>query len=313
MESFEEVYKGSEDDAVSVEGVSLLSSEKFQETFENEVDNETINHKRKVENDFDDINNDQEENNDNHSKGIKISRKRRTKQEENIPFYMINEIFLRILYPLSVCTNKNITIGICKFFNYKPGVLLNHGGKWIKFIEDSWVSLNRCIPLIHCYLTNKVYGKKTSISIEHSDIIVDNIKVRGELCVRFRNVSSYDEKILLSINEFEILINTVPAIDRYIQQLQESGTTIKDYLLNTIEKSHDTPLFYGALDNSIYNRLPQEVFLFRNIKSPNCQNEASEHEQMFILTEDEPLIKFEHKEGEQPTDLSKKHASEADN
>lgn len=306
MESFE-MLRGSEEQENSLnKELFLLSSEN---TFEEDEKLRTMDIKRKaMEDNMEDklsvievCQNNHEEENANVSK---MSTKRRRKQQECIPFYLLSEIFLRIVYPLSVYVNKNVTVGFCKFLDYAPGVLLSHGGKQITFAEDSWKSFSRSIPLIHCYLINKVYGKKTSISIESSDVEIDNIKVRGELLVRVRNLSSHDNKVLLNRNELEIFINALPAIDRYIQQLETSRTTIKDYLINTIESGQDCPLFYNPIDSSIYNRLPQEVYLFRTFKSLQSQNEPIEQETKYEFVEDEPLIKFKFEKNDEALDLS---------
>ncbi|WP_221935853.1 hypothetical protein, partial [Klebsiella pneumoniae] len=54
-------------------------------------------------------------------------------------------------------------------------------------------------------------------------------------------------------------------INRYMKQLKFCGPVIKDYLVDTIENQPNAPLIYGPIDTSIYNRIPQEVHLYRKI------------------------------------------------
>lgn len=291
MEVFGNLHNESENDSYFLKENDLENSNNEQYLL-------TQNLKRKInEDNTDDTTNTDEIIQNNQQEKIiiekKTSNKRRKKQQECIPFFMLSEIFLRIVYPLSVCNNKNVTVGFCKFLDYSPGVLLNHGGKQITFFEDSWNSFNKSIHLIHCYLINKVYGKKTNITVESSDIEVGNIKVRGDLFVRIRNLSSHDNKVLLNRDELEILINSIPAIERYMHQLESSKTTIKDYLVSTIEDGQDTPLIYSPLDNSIYNRLPQEVYLFRNLictLPQNTINDLSVMEDELVKIKSEEMI-----------------------
>lgn len=294
MESFDEMLKDTEEHGPTLEN-------NLNTTFTNDGNRKDVSSKRKIDEDEYANKPHEVENKKNMKRNnLKTSRK---KQEENDSLHILCEIFLRILYPLSVVSNKNATVGFCKYLDYSPGVLLNHGGRQITFNKDSWKSLCRCLPLIHCYLVNKVFGKKTKITIDYSDIEIDNIKVRGELFVRFRNLSSYDTKILLNRNEFDILNYSMPAIDRYMQQLQLSGSTIKEYLVGTIENSEDTHLVFGSTNNSIYNRLPEEVFLYRTIKSLEPQNEIPVLEPICDISEDETMIKFKCEESDQPLDL----------
>jgi hypothetical protein len=306
MESYEVVHKGM-DEQDKAEDLSLgLTKDNHEEDLENYSDCEVLKSKRKIDDDQDIK---VGEDND-HENGDKQSFKRsnkRSKKQETTPSYLFSEIFLRIVYPLSLCANKNVTVGFCKFLNYTPGVILSHGNKQITLIEEAWKSFNRIIPLIHCYLINNVYGKKTSISVECSDIEVVNIKMRGDLFVRIRNLSSHDDKVLLNRNELEILINAVPAVDRYMQQLEMSRSVIKDFLINSIENGLDYPLFTSTIDNSIHNRLPQEIYLYRCLKSLQPP-EIRQEEQLCTLLDgdDEPLIKYEY---EEPLDLSKASGS----
>lgn len=196
------------------------------------------------------------------------SNKRKRRHDENeTPIYLLTEVFLRVIYPLSSYVSKNIAVGIFKSWEYKPAVVISHCDKQIVMSENTWNSLKDYLNLIECYLRNKVFGRKTSVRLASSDIEVDNIKSRGDQCVRFRDLTNHDVKVQLTLEEFHMLTGVAPAIDRYIQQLISCEPMIKDYLLDAIENSSDCPLIYGPVDSSIYNRLPQEVNLYRHMKS----------------------------------------------
>lgn len=188
---------------------------------------------------------------------------RKRKLKEDRSDYTIAEEFLKVCYNISPCLNQNksIFVAISEQRNYVPIVALNQNVKKIVFNEKAWESFNKYLHLLECYLTNQVNGKKTCIGLDDSDIEVENIKMRGEQCVKFRDLTKHDEKIILSPDEFEMLVSVVPAINRYIQQLTLALPMIRDYLNGTMESN--TPLLYGPVDTSIYNRLPQEVFVFR--------------------------------------------------
>lgn len=204
--------------------------------------------------------------------------KRKMKTEEEYSLCLLTEMFLRIFYPISSCMSKNVVVGISKNSNFKPAVLLYHGSKSIMFNEMSWESLNKYIHLIECYFLNKVYGKKTCITLANSDIEVEHSKIRGDFLVKFRNISKHDVKILLTIDEFRMLSNIIPAVNRYIEQLKFSENMFKTYLTETIENQGNSALLYGSVDVSIYNRLPQEVFLYRQIKSLATGNQNTDDE-----------------------------------
>lgn len=182
---------------------------------------------------------------------------------------LYTEIFLKIVYPLAGFMEKNILVGVFKSLDFMHGILLNHGGKSILFTESSWNSFTKHMGLIECYMQNKVCGKKTSIRLSSSDIEVENIKFRNGHCIRFRNLSKHDEKVVLSGEEFFTLINIVPAINRYLRQLCFSSSVIKDYLVDTVNVQPNSPLLYGPVDTSIYNRLPQEVNCYRCLSKNN--------------------------------------------
>lgn len=206
--------------------------------------------------------------------------KRKRKVEET-PFCLITEIFLRIFYPISTCMNKNIIVGISKDLNFKPAVLLNHGTKSIVFDVISWESFIKYEHLVQCYILNKVYGKKTCINLANSDIEIETSKMRGEYLIKFKNTSKHDTKVLLTINEFKMLSHTVPAINRYIEQLKLSEDMYKNYLTETVETKMDPAIVYGPVETSIYNRLPQEVYLYHHMKylSQINQTEGNDNQQ----------------------------------
>ncbi len=100
--------------------------------------------------------------------------------------------------------------------------------------------------------------------------------MRGDQHVKFRDATKHDEKITLSSNEFEIFVTVVPAINRYMKQLALALPMIKDYLNDTVESN--TPLIYGPIDASIYNRLPQEVFIYRQMEAKRLKIDKEEQE-----------------------------------
>lgn len=203
---------------------------------------------------------------------VKPKRKRKFQEERVLP--MLYEEFLKVSYPISSCLSKHISIGISKPENCTPIVSLGHGIKKIQFCEKSWESFNKYLHLIGCYLSNRIIGKKTKIVLDNSNIEVENIKLRGDQLVKFRDVTKHDEKISLTPEEFEILIDTIPAINRYMSQLTLSLPMIKEYLSDTLESN--APLLYGPIDASIYNRLPHEVFVFRKVRAKKIKIENEE-------------------------------------
>lgn len=192
-------------------------------------------------------------------------RQRKRKLKDDIAENIITDDFLNVYYSLSPCMSKSMTVAISKQVKFTPLVVLRHNRKRISFDENAWESLNKYLHLIKCYLSNRVNGKKTKIVLDDSNIEVENVKMRGDQCVKFRDVTKHAEKITLHPCEFVKLIAVVPAINRYLKQLTQSLPMIHDYLINTIESN--THLLYGPVDNSIYNRLPQEVYLFRCMKA----------------------------------------------
>lgn len=177
----------------------------------------------------------------------------------------VMEVFLKIIYPLSSCMEKNILIGIFKTLDFNAGILLQHGKKSVLFTENGWRSFIKHINLVECYHLNKVYGRKTSKRLEECDIEIDNIKLGSTQGVRFRDLSIYNSKVILNSEEFDIMLGVIPAINRYLEQLAFSGTIIKDYILDTTAQNTNVQVIYGPVDSSIYNRLPQEIDLYRKL------------------------------------------------
>lgn len=236
---------------------------------------------------------------------IKVKRKRKLKDDPTLD--TLTEEFLNLYYPISKCLSKQISIGISNADNCTPMVTLRQGTKKVKFCEKAWESFNKYLNLIECYLTNRVNGKKTNIVLDHSDIEVENIKMRGDQYVKFRDVTKHEEKITLSPDEFEMLVTVAPAINRYMKQLKLALPMIKDYLRDTLESV--TPLLYGPVDVSIYNRLPQEVYVFRRMKARKIRIEKEEEEQ-----EEERNSCYSNWRYQQDTNylVSQEHADEVD-
>ncbi len=207
----------------------------------------------------------------------KVKSRKKRKHADDMVLHTLTEEFLNVYYPISSCMSKHICVGISKPENFTPTVTLRQSAKKVRFCEKAWESFNKYLHLIECYLTNRVNGKKTNVVLDNSDIEVENIKMRGDQHVKFRDVTKHDEKITLSPDEFEMLVAVVPAINRYIKQLTLALPMIKDYLNDTLESN--TPLLYGPIDTSIYNRLPQEVFVFRRMTAKRLKIEKEEQEQ----------------------------------
>jgi hypothetical protein len=227
------------------------------------------------------------------------SNKRKRRHEENgTPIHLLTEVFLRLIYPLSTYLSKSIAVGIFKSWEYKPAVVISHHDKQIVLSENTWNSLKNYLNLIDCYLLNKVFGRKTSVRLASSDIEVDNIKSRGDQCIRFRNLTKHDVKVHLTVEEFHMLKSAAPAIDRYIQQLNSCEAIVKDYLLDAIENSSDSPIIYGPIDSCIYNRIPQEVNLYREMKSLSLKTIIQEISNSIYSCEEELTEKEISKSGE---------------
>ena len=195
----------------------------------------------------------------------KSTNKRKRKPEQvTVPLHTITEVFLRIIYPLNVGMEKSVVVGIVRSLDYQVGVSLHCIGKSILLNAKAWNSLTSVMDLLKCYISHYMNGRKTSVLLTESDIEVDVVKLRNNLCVRFRDLTKHDSKMILSTAEFFMLKSVTPAVNRYIDQLEQGGTVIRDYLETSIDKDPKSPLLLGAVDTGLYNRLPHEVMLYRN-------------------------------------------------
>jgi hypothetical protein len=199
----------------------------------------------------------------------KDQRKRKRCENENDEENMdvILNVFLRSMYPLNLNMDKTITVGVFKSLDFNPGVLINHSGKASLLLTiDMWDKFTKYISIIEAYLYNNLTGRKTTIGFDDSDLEIDNIRLRGTQFVRFRDLSKHNKKILLTLEEFQVLSNLTPVIIRYMQQLVTYGPIIFDYLNSSVNTNPVVPLIYGPIDPSIYNRLPQEVSFYRKTR-----------------------------------------------
>src|SRR5436190_14946927 len=115
-------------------------------------------------------------------------------------------------------------------------------------------------------MINTVHGKKTAVRFPDSDIEMDSIKLRGTQQIRLKDLTKHDSKIQLTQEEFLVLSASTEALTRYLRQLRFAVPIIKDYLNASMAVHPDTPLPVNPVDTSIYNRLPQEVHLWREIE-----------------------------------------------
>lgn len=197
----------------------------------------------------------------------KVSNKRKRKSEENISTEILTEIFLRIFYPISSCLGKSISIGLKKSLDYLPTVILNHGSRVIMFSTNAWESLLKHLHLIECYLTNGMCGRKTNTRLLDCDIVIDVIKHRAQVQVRFRDSTRHDNKVLLTREEFHIFKCASSPVTRYMKQLVFCSSIIKDYLVDTLEKEPSSIVLYGPVDTAIFNRIPHEVEMWRDLRN----------------------------------------------
>lgn len=211
----------------------------------------------------------QEEGIEEQNTSMKQSTKRKRKNEEYIYLEDILSIFLRIFYPLSKDMKKFAVVGLNKVTGCKPVVMINQTGKTIVLNETAWDSFYKRMQLIDCYLSNKIFGKKTSFTLLASDIEIDIIILRGEQYVRIREVSKHDLKVQLTYEEFSMLYRSSAAINNYINQLHIVEKCCEDYVNNTIDELPTSQILYSPLDTSIMNRLPQEVELYRRMIMSN--------------------------------------------
>lgn len=193
-------------------------------------------------------------------------KRKRCDDEENCgeEVDVLLDVFLRSMYPLNDTIEKTITVGVFKSLNFKPAVLLSHCGKTsLVLLMEMWDKFTKYAPIIESYLFNNITGRKTAIGFENSDIEIETIRLRGFLYVKFRDLSKHNKKILLTFEEFQVLSNLIPAINRYSHQLATYGAIIFDYLNSSINTSPVIPVIYGPIDQAIYNRLPEEVSFYR--------------------------------------------------
>lgn len=213
------------------------------------------------------------------------STKRRRKTEDTVSLNILTEVFLRIFYPISRCMSKSVEIGLLRSRDYSPTVLLTQSAKVLYFSENAWESFMKHLHLIECYLTNNMYGRKTSIKLSECDIEIDIVKHRGDQQVRLRDLTKHDDKIMLSREEFYVLSCAASPITRYMRQLVFSSPVIKDYLIDTMEKQPESPILYGPVDTSIFNRIPHEVELWRQVQEyqtkENNDNNENYQEKIF--------------------------------
>lgn len=196
----------------------------------------------------------------------KSNERKRKREEDEDTTDILTGVFLRVVYPLSKNMDKTLTVGLFKSLNFKPAVLLNHCGKSsILFTSELWDSIIQYSVIIETYLYNHLTGKKTNLGFDASDIEIDNMRVKGNQFVRFRDMAKHNKKILLSIKEFHVLSMLAPSITRYISQLVTYEPVISHYLSETVQTQPTCKLNYGHIDPSFYNRLPHEVDAFRSI------------------------------------------------
>jgi hypothetical protein len=231
----------------------------------------------------------------NTAKQTKVSPKRKRKDEENISPDVLTEVFLRIFYPISSCLGKSISVGLMKSLDYSPTVILNHGPKTVLFSTNAWESFLKHVHLIECYLSSSMCGRKTNIRLLDCDNEIDVVKHRGQQHVRIRDLTKHDNKVLLTREEFYILNFATSPITRYMRQLVFSSSVIKEYLVDTLEKQPDSTILYGPVDTSIFNRIPHEVEMWRQLRNFEIGEEATEET---VKGEEEEAVK-ENSEGQE--------------
>lgn len=214
-----------------------------------------------------------EENNLEQTKAVS---KTKRKTEETISPDILTEVFLRIFYPISSCFGKSISIGVMKSLDYSPTVILNHGPRMVLFSPNAWESFLKHLHLIECYLASSMCGRKTNIRLLDCDNEIDVVKHRGQLQVRIRDLTQHDNKVLLTREEFNILNFATSPITGYMRQLVFSSSVIKEYLVDTLEKQPDSLILYGPVDTSIFNRIPHEVVMWRQLRNFEIGKEATE-------------------------------------
>lgn len=219
------------------------------------------------------------EENDSVKTTLKTNIKKKRKIEEEQSITLLGDVFLRVMYPLSLCMSKCLTVGLVKSLNYLPTVILHHGSKKVLFSETAWDSFAKHLHLLECYFANNIIGRKTNVRLLDSDIEIDVIKQRGEQQIRFRNLAKHDDKLLLTEEEFFILNAVASAVTRYVKQLVFSEPILQDYLIHSMETQPDVAILYSPIDTSIFNRIPYEVELWRRLRDYTNMVENKEPQQ----------------------------------
>lgn len=241
----------------------------------------------------------EEEEEEDHTGSKKVVKRRKKCDEEKQPMTISTEVFLQIFYPLTKYMGKYVTVGLVKSMEYSPNVILNHGAKILTFNEHAWDSFTKHLHLIECYLANNLMGKKSNIRLLDCDIEIDIIKQRGEQQVRFKDLTKYEDKVLLTQEEFYKLSCVTPAVTRYLKQLVFSHSVLREYLLEAIDTQPDSQILHGPIDTSIFNRIPHEVEMWRLIKEyeekineeetqPNNVVQKEEEETSNVAQKEEP-------------------------
>jgi len=207
------------------------------------------------------------ENKENHQEEPAKTSGKRKKKTEDVSQHEIFNVFLNIMYPLSMCRSKSVSVGLVNSADCLPHVIINHGVKCVSFVEASWDSFLKHLHLFECYLVNNVHGRKTAVRLADSDIEIDSIKVRGVQQIRIKDVTKFDSKVHLNQQEFLVLCASTQPVTRYLRQLTFAVPIIKDYLNASMDEQLISPLPVSPVESSIYNRLPQEVNMWREIKN----------------------------------------------
>jgi len=194
---------------------------------------------------------------------IETVRPAKRKRDSPSTLQFVTGVFLRVFYPLNICFSKNITVGIFENLDYSVGIMMNHYGKTIIFTNEQWKFFFHGVAgMVIDRLNKTTKSKKTKIAIHGSDIEIDTMKIYGKEYVRMRDISKNDEKILFTTQEFSVLVELSPAVNRYVEQLVEKETFIREYIVDTSPDGTSQEMF-SAVDGSILNRLPHEVYAYK--------------------------------------------------
>ena len=72
---------------------------------------------------------------------------------------------------------------------------------------------------------------------------------------------------MLTREEFYTKNYATSPITRYMKQLVFSLSVIKEYLEYTLDKQPESPILFGPVDTSIFNRIPHEVEMWRLLRN----------------------------------------------